>query len=103
MRGCLNMAVALLEETNTLLDGGIHWPTVEEFYCPGEEGFVDSPGHWEALGQARGAGALVAPEPDAPEEVQPMTVTQPVADSGPRRRTGVSSLLGPRTSHRARK
>jgi len=54
MRYCLGTMSAALNETSTLLDDGIDWARVEAFYCPPEDGFIDSP-----FGVRDGSGELL--------------------------------------------
>jgi hypothetical protein len=53
VRGCLHLIGVMVEEATTLLDHGIHWPTIEAMFCPDEDGFLDTPNHWIAIGQGQ--------------------------------------------------
>ena len=84
MRRSLHLAGAILHEAATLLNDGIHWPTIEAMYCPSEDGFIDSPGAWAALAhiqaqhtQNGGApDAVHPPEPTAPDETPPAVILE---------------------------
>jgi len=69
----LKLAAFALDEASDLVQGGIHWPTVEAFFCPPEQ-FVDTPQNWLAVGTANGqtngqtnggSGGAETPGPDA--------------------------------------
>lgn len=91
MRGALQMMGALVDEASALLEDSIHWPTIEAFYCPSEDGFIDTPGQWLALGQTQNSaeGAPAVAEVPAPVEVP---TSPPAPAEKPRRRASASSL-----------
>ena len=76
MRRSLHLAGAILHEAASLLNDGIHWPTIEAMYCPPDDGFIDSPGAWAALAHIQAQNtqngsapsAVDPPEPAAPDE-----------------------------------
>ena len=105
LHGALQMMGALLDEATDLVNDGIHWPTVEAFYCPCEDDFHDTPGQWLALGQAHGSvgNAPVVIETPAPAEVVTSGEAAPSEDAAaapcppapiekPTRRASASSL-----------
>lgn len=94
LRGALQMMGSLLDEATELLNDGIHWPTVEAFFCPPEEGFIDTPGQWLERGQeppspcpaiaASNGGAvpaLIAATPEAETTAEDTPVAKPTRRS----------------------
>ncbi len=97
LRGALQMMGSLLDEATELLNDGIHWPTVEAFFCPPQDGFIDTPGHWLMHGQE--------PQPPCPEiaasnghatpalvEATPESTTEAAPLAKPSRRSSAAGL-----------
>lgn len=75
MRSALQLMGSLLDEATELLNDGIHWPTIEAFFCPSEDGFVDTPGQWLAVGQTPALPASASTSPNGAEIPAPVEVT----------------------------
>lgn len=86
---CLKLAASLTREAVTTLGDGIDWPTIDELYFPAEDGFTDTPGQWNVLGQiaaqnaANGNGCAPIPRRAAVSIESPAEEAAPAAPAAP--------------------